>query len=90
MAIGEDLEGAFGTVPGSDSAEAKNFVAYAKGKGLKGECPFCGESYDAAALIVLAMQAADSTDRMAIRDKVMSVANAPGEKIGPGGNWPRA
>ena len=84
MAIGEDLEGAFGTVPGSDSAEARNFVAYAKGKGLKGECPFCGESYDAAALIVLAMQAADSADRMAIRDKVMSVANAPGEKIGPG------
>lgn len=42
------------------------------------------ESYDAAALIVLAMQAAGSTDRAALQSKMMMVANAPGKKIGPG------
>ena len=46
--------------------------------------PFRGESYDAAALIALAMQAAGSSDRAAIQSKVMAVANAPGEKIMPG------
>ena len=35
-------------------------------------------------LIVLAMQAAGSTDRAAIQSKMMMVANAPGKKIGPG------
>ena len=42
------------------------------------------ESYDAAALIMLAMQAAGSTDPKVYKDKVMEVANAPGVKIGPG------
>jgi branched-chain amino acid transport system substrate-binding protein len=42
------------------------------------------ESYDAAALMILAMQAAKSTDRAAIQSKMMDVANAPGEKILPG------
>ena len=46
--------------------------------------PFVGESYDAAALIALAIQAAKSADRAAIQSKIMSVANAPGEKIMPG------
>ena len=42
------------------------------------------ESYDAAALIMLAMQAAGSTDSKVYKDKIMEVANAPGEKILPG------
>ena len=46
--------------------------------------PFSAESYDAAALILLAMQAAGSSDSSALKDKVMDVANAPGEKIYPG------
>ena len=43
-----------------------------------------GEAYDAAALILLAMQAAKSTESGKLKDKVMTVANAPGEKIYPG------
>ncbi|MFT6104655.1 MAG: branched-chain amino acid transport system substrate-binding protein, partial [Paracoccaceae bacterium] len=39
---------------------------------------------DAAALIMLAMQAAGSTDPGVYKDMVMMVANAPGEKILPG------
>ena len=46
--------------------------------------PFAPESYDGAALILLAMQAAKSTDSEVIKSKVMDVANAPGEKIFPG------
>ncbi len=33
---------------------------------------------------MLAMQAAGSTDSKVYKDKVMEVANAPGEKINPG------
>ena len=39
------------------------------------------ESYDAAALIALSIAAAGSADRTGIRDKLLDVANAPGEKI---------
>ncbi|MBT6204907.1 MAG: ABC transporter substrate-binding protein [Rhodospirillaceae bacterium] len=83
-AIGPDLNGTIGTLPGSDSQEAADFVTLAQDAGLTGDCPFCGESYDGAALIALAMQAAGSTDRAAIQSKIMDVANAPGEAIGPG------
>ena len=81
--IGADLNGAFGTVPGSDSPGAAAFEKLAESMGKKAG-PFVGESYDAAALIALAIQAAKSADRAAIQSKIMSVANAPGEKIMPG------
>ena len=45
---------------------------------------FAAESYDAAALIAMAMQAAGSTASGDFKGKVMDVANAPGEKIYPG------
>ncbi len=83
-AIGPDLEGAIATLPGSDSPQARSFVALAEENGLKGDCPFCAESYDAAALVALAIGAAGSADRQAIRDNIMAVANGPGEEIGPG------
>ncbi|MEZ5661029.1 MAG: ABC transporter substrate-binding protein [Burkholderiaceae bacterium] len=83
-AIGKDLNGTFGTLPGSDSDGAKKFTEMAKAAGIDPSGPYRGESYDAAALIVLAMQAAGSADRAAIQSKIMSVANAPGVKILPG------
>ena len=46
--------------------------------------PFTPESYDAAALIMLAMQAANSAEPGDYKSKVMDVANAPGELIYPG------
>ena len=79
-AIGPDLDGSIGTVPGTDSAGAarlEEMLGMAAG-------PFVSESYDATALILLAMQAANSADRGAFRDHVMAVANAPGEEIFPG------
>ncbi|MFT5812088.1 MAG: branched-chain amino acid transport system substrate-binding protein [Rubritalea sp.] len=82
-AIGEGMNGTIATVPGGSSG-ADAFLAYAKENGVAGDGPYAPESYDAAALIVLAMQAAGSTDRAAIQSKMSMVANAPGKKIGPG------
>jgi len=84
-AIGADLNGTIGTLPGSDSDGAAKFKEVATAGGLeKNDGPYMPESYDAAALAILAMQAAKSTDRAAIQAQIMNVANAPGEKIMPG------
>ncbi|MDD9910976.1 MAG: ABC transporter substrate-binding protein [Ahrensia sp.] len=84
-AIGADLNGTIGTLPGSESQGAATFQDVAKAGGLeKVDGPYMPESYDAAALVILAMQKAGSTDRKAIADNIMAVANAPGEKIMPG------
>jgi len=83
-AVGSALDGSFGDVPGTDSPGAKKFEALAKTAGFDGTSSFAPESYDAAALIMLAMQAAGSSDSSALKAKVMDVANAPGEKIFPG------
>lgn len=82
-AIGKGLNGSIGVVPGTDSPGAKQYVAMAEKAGFK-SAPYSPESYDAAALVVLAMQAANSTDSDAVKRKVFEVANAPGEKIFPG------
>ncbi|MEC8105439.1 MAG: ABC transporter substrate-binding protein, partial [Pseudomonadota bacterium] len=82
-AIGSDLDGSFGTVPGTDSPGAAKMSEMAAAAGFANG-PFASESYDAAALIMLAMQAAGSTDSADYAKKVMDVANAPGEKIFPG------
>jgi branched-chain amino acid transport system substrate-binding protein len=79
-----DLSGTFGTVPGTDSKGAASFAKMAKTAGIKAGGPFTGESYDAAALLVLAMQSGGSTDRAALASNVLAVANTPGEKIMPG------
>ncbi len=79
-----DLSGTFGTVPGTDSKGAARFSEMAKSAGIKTGGPYTGESYDAGALLVLAMQSGGSTDRAALASNVFAVANAPGEKIMPG------
>ncbi|MGH1361081.1 MAG: ABC transporter substrate-binding protein [Burkholderiaceae bacterium] len=83
-AIGKDLEGSFATLPGNEGEGAGMFVKIAKAAGIDTDGPYRGESYDAAALIALAIQAAKSADRAGIKSKIMSVANAPGTKILPG------
>ena len=83
-AIGSDLEGSFGSLPGTDSAGADKFATVANNGGVDPSGPYAGESYDAAALIVLAMGAGGSSDRQSIADNIMGVANAPGTEILPG------
>jgi branched-chain amino acid transport system substrate-binding protein len=83
-AIGEGLNGSWGQIAGSDSAGAETFNGMAAAAGFDGTSAYTPESYDAMALIALAMQAAGSSNPADYAAKVMDVANAPGEKIYPG------
>lgn len=83
-AIGAGLNGSFGQIAGSDSAGAATYQEMAKAQSFDGTSAYSGESYDAAALILLAMQAAGSSNPADYKAKVLDVANAPGEKIYPG------
>lgn len=80
---GSDIDGSYGANPGTDSPGAATFAEMATAAGFEAG-PFSAESYDAAALILLAMQAAGSAESADLKGKVMDVANAPGEKIFPG------
>ena len=82
-AIGPDLNGSIGDVPGTDSPGAAKFSDMATAAGFASG-PFAPESYDGAALILLSMQAANSADSQVFKAKMMDIANAPGEKIFPG------
>ena len=57
-----ELNGSYGAYPGTDNAGAGMFVELAEAAGFDGTGAFSPESYDAAALIMLAMQAANSAD----------------------------
>ena len=80
--IGDEINGkVIGTLPGTDGEGAEKFAELAKAAGMDPTGTYVPESYDAAALIALAIAAAGSADRTGIRDKMMDVANAPGEQI---------
>ena len=85
-AIGPALDGSYGQVAGSDSAGAAVLMEMGKANSpaYDSTSPYAGESYDAAALIMLAMQATNSTDSKVYSTKIMDIANGPGEKILPG------
>ncbi len=82
--VGPDLNGSFGQIAGSGGEGAEKYFAMAEASGFDGSSPYSPESYDAAALFMLAMQAAGSTNPADYGAKIMDVANAPGEKIYPG------
>jgi len=82
-AFGTDINGSFGTRPGTDSPGA-TMLSDLAGSSFKASGPYAGESYDASALILLAMQSAGSTNSADFKSHVEKVANAPGEKIYPG------
>jgi branched-chain amino acid transport system substrate-binding protein len=83
-AIGPALNGSFGQIPGTDSPGGVRFNELARAAGFDGTSSYAAQSYDAAALLMLAMEAAKSSRSADIKNKVMEVANAPGEKIFPG------
>jgi len=78
--FGSDLDGSFGSMPGSLGAGAQKFKAYAEANGVDPSV-YVGESYDAAALIVLAIALGKSDDSASIAANIMKVANGPGTKI---------
>ena len=81
--FGDEIEGSSGQHPSPSDELAAAFTALVDGK-FNATSPFAPESYDAAALILLAMQAAGSSDPADYAGKVFDVANAPGEEIGVG------
>ncbi len=83
-AIGEGLATSFGQYPGTDSQGAELFTTMFTEAGHDAGVSFTAEAYDAAALMLLAMQAAGSSASADWTTRVMDVANAPGEPILPG------
>ena len=87
--FGSEVNGSQGQHPGTDSPGAASVAAMAEANGFDGSSPFAPESYDAAALIMLAMQAAGSSssaDYKIIADggDVDYVGGSAVELIGPG------
>ncbi len=82
--IGADLEGSFGSMPGAISKGSAKFGELAAANGMDGSAPYVGESYDAAAIIALAIQAGGSADKQSILKNIGKVSNAPGIIINPG------
>lgn len=82
--FGKEIDGSFGQMPASEGAGHDKYLALAKAAGFDGSSIYSAEAYDAAALMLLAMQAAGSTDPKVYKDKILTVANGPGEKILPG------
>jgi branched-chain amino acid transport system substrate-binding protein len=82
--FGDQIDGSFGQHPGTDSDGAALFQGMASEAGFDGTSPFAAESYDAAALMMMAMAAAGSSNPGDYAGHIMDIANAPGEVIQPG------
>ena len=82
--FGSEIDGSFGQNPAAEGEGREKFLEMAKAAGFDGTSAYSAEAYDAAALMLLSMAAAQSSDPKVWKDKVMDVANEPGEKILPG------
>ena len=80
-----EFEGNYGTAPGSpDTPTRQAFLdLYSSMTDGDPDSLFISEAFDAAVILALAIEHADSDDPVAIRDSLRAVANAPGEKVGP-------
>jgi branched-chain amino acid transport system substrate-binding protein len=88
--FGSDIDGSFGQHPGTDSEGATIFEGMAEAAGFDGTSPFAKESYDAAALILLAMQAAGSTAPRRLRGACHGRRERAWRADPAGRTWPRA
>ena len=90
LAIGPALDGSYGQVAQSDSAGAAILTEMGKTNATPFDAtsPYSMESYDAAALIMLAMHKAGSTDSKVYAPMILEIANGPadgsGTKVLPG------
>ena len=82
--FGKSLEKSVGFKHGSTKKGANLFTKIANENNIDSFDPFTNESYDAAALLVLSMQAANSTDGSIFKENILEIANSPGTKIYPG------
>ena len=79
------FEGSYGTAPSAPDTPAAEAVRqmFRDETGSDLDDPFAAFAFDAAAIIALAIEHADSEDPTAIRDSMRAVANPPGTKVGP-------
>ncbi len=82
-AIGDALDGSYGVLPGSDSEGSQIFAKLSEEAGNETGV-YAPEAYDAAALMLMAMQKTGSTEPATYKSAITEIANAPGEKILPG------
>jgi branched-chain amino acid transport system substrate-binding protein len=82
--FGSEIDGSFGQNPAAEGEGREKFLEMAKAAGFDGTSAYSAEAYDAAALMLLSMAAAKSSDPNVWKNNVMDVANEPGEKILPG------
>jgi len=71
----------FGSLPGNTNKGSDMFIKLANNNNLRVDGPYVAESYDAAALLTLAIQAGNGKN---ISKHILEVANKPGIKIYPG------
>ncbi|MEB3355718.1 MAG: ABC transporter substrate-binding protein [Synechococcales bacterium] len=85
--VGQTAEGSYivsgviGTAPSAGGPAIEDFKQIYTEKFSRDPGVFDPNTWDAAALIVLAAEAAQSTKGEALRDQVAQVANAPGEEV---------
>ncbi|GAB4375003.1 MAG: ABC transporter substrate-binding protein [Elainellaceae cyanobacterium] len=75
------LSGATGTIPGASGPALDNLTERWKNRDGKTPPVFVPQTWDAVALLILAAQAANSTNGAAIKEHLSSVANAPGIEV---------
>ncbi len=88
---GNHFDGSFGLAPGSPETPAVRAFrrVYSERTGKDPNAQIIAEAFDAAIVLALAIEQADTDDSVAVRDELRSVANPPGEVVGPG-DIPRA
>jgi neutral amino acid transport system substrate-binding protein len=75
------LTGALGTVPGADGKALQQFTQLWQAKYGKPPVEYAPQAWDAAALLVLAAQAAQANTGEGIKSKLREVANGPGIEV---------
>ena len=84
LGLSDMIEGSIGVVPWAEGEGTDMFTQLGTEAGIMVDSTYTRESYDAAALIALAMAKGGEATRESVAKNVMDVANAPGEKILPG------
>ena len=82
--FGKLINNSFGIISGSNSKNINSFYKIAKKNNIDTSGPFIGESYDAAAILILALQEKNFKQNNSLSKNIMSVSNSPGTKIYPG------
>ena len=83
---GNYFEGDFGVSPGAPQSPAVTqfYELYEERTDGDSSATLITEAFDAAVVLALAIEKADSDDPVAVRDQLRAVANPPGEILGPG------